>query len=342
MPHPPHPVLAAVGWDPARQDELAGLLDDRLTPGRCIRVDRGRALVLTAAGTLHVPAREPVATGDWLALAPGPRIARVLARRTQVARRPAGRRSAPQVLAANVDLLLVACGLDRPVREGRIRRFCALAAAGGVAAHVVLTKADLHPDPGALAAGLARATGLPVHVASAATGAGLGPVAALAAGGRTLALAGESGAGKSTLIAALSGADRATGAVRPGDAKGRHVTTARELVPLPGGGALVDTPGLREVGLAAEAGLEAAFADIAAVAAGCRFRDCTHEVEPGCAVRAAAEAGLVDPAEVDRMAAMRREARAAELRASTHELRRHARRFARAARAAGRTPRGRA
>ncbi len=340
MPLPPHPGLAAIGWDPDRRRELADMGVDRLVPARILRVDRGSVLALTPDGPVRATAREPLAAGDWVAL-DGPRVARRLARRSEIARHAVGGRSGAQVLAANVDLLVVVCGLDRPLRPGRVRRFAALARAGGAEPVVALTKADLHPDPAAVAAGLRSALGVGALALSALTGAGLDPLATLAAPDRTLALVGESGAGKSTLTAALAGIERATRAVREGDHKGRHTTTARELVPLPGGGALVDTPGLREVGVLDLSGVEEAFADVLEVAGACRFRDCAHESEPGCAVRAAAAAGLVDPAELDRLAAMRREAAAAELRANEHELRRHGRQGARRSREYARLTRGR-
>jgi ribosome biogenesis GTPase len=285
-------------------------------------------------------AREPLASGDWLAVDEG-RIAHRLERRTEIARRRPGRGSGRQVLAANVDLVLIVCGLDRPLRSGRIRRLVALARGGGADAALALTKADLVTGPDEVAAALTASIGLEATAVSASESRGLDALAALAAPDRTLVLLGESGAGKSTLVNALADTGRATGAVRGGDGKGRHTTTARELVPLPGGGALLDTPGLREVGLPDAAGLDAAFEEVAAVAAGCRFRDCAHGDEPGCAVRAAVAAGLLDGAEVDRMVAMQVEAAAADLRANEHERRRHERRFARMARSAQRDKRHR-
>ncbi len=336
---PPPPALAGIGWDDARRAEIAAL-GTGLRPARCIRVDGASALALTADGLERVRARVPIATGDWLAV--GERWARRMERRTEIARRaPGGRAGARQVIAANVDLLIAVCGLDRPLRIGRVQRSIALARGGGARAHVLLTKADLVADPDAIAAGLSASVGVDVGVVSAIDGSGLAALAALAAPDRTVALVGESGAGKSTLTNALVDARRAVGEVRGGDAKGRHTTTARELVPLPGGGALIDTPGLREVGVADVAGVEAAFGEITAIARACRFGDCRHEGEPGCAVCAAAEVGLLDREDVARMAAMRREAQAAELRADEHERRRHERRFARVAREAQRHKRGR-
>ena len=336
----PDSVLRPLGLDDDRLAELAALGDPGLRPARCVRVDRGSVLALTEDGVVRLHVREPLASGDWLAVRDGV-VARRLERRTEIARRRPGRGSSRQVLAANVDLVLVVCGLDRPLRSGRVRRLVALARGGGADAALVLTKADLASDPDAIAAALAASLGLEATAVSAQEPGGVDRVAQLAAPDRTLALLGESGAGKSTLVNALADTARATGAVRGGDAKGRHTTTARELVPLPGGGAVLDTPGMREVGLPDSAGLDAAFEEVAAVAAGCRFRDCRHEGEPGCAVAAAVAVGLLDAAEVDRMVAMRVEAEAAELRADEHERRRHERRFAKAVNSAQRMKRRR-
>ena len=165
---------------------------------------------------------------------------------------------------------------------------------------------------------------------------GVDEIAARAAPARTVVMLGESGAGKSSLANALLGRDAAaTGAVRGGDAKGRHTTTARHLLPLPGGGALIDTPGVRELGLwGAESGVARAFDDIEALAEGCRFRDCRHEAEPGCAVRAAAASGELDPGRLQSLRDLRRELAADELRRDERARRAHGRRGARAVRQA--------
>jgi ribosome biogenesis GTPase len=251
--HHPHHVLRPIGWDDARSAELAALGDPSLRPARCARVDRGGLIALAPEGPVALRRSVPLAAGDWLALS-GETIAHVLPRRGTVSRRAPGRAAGEQAIAANVDVLVAVLGFDRPLRFGRLRRALALAAQGGTAAAVALTKADLAEDPdGVRRAVAAAAPGVPVLVVGAREGAGVAEVAALAGPDRTIALLGESGAGKTTLTNALTGIDRATGAVRAGDAKGRHVTTARELLPLPGGGAIVDTPGLRELGVAAGA-----------------------------------------------------------------------------------------
>lgn len=349
MPPPDVPggALAALGFDSDRREELDSLERSGvagrgagLRPGRCIRVDRGSAVVLTDTDQVRVDTDGSLATGDWLALS-GSRLIAVLDRRGEIARRRAGPIGGRQIIAANVDVLGIVCGLDRPVKAGRIQRAVALARAGGAEPYVVLTKSDLHEDSAALAAALTSALATSAICVSAGDGSGLDELAALAAPSRTLAVIGESGAGKSTLTNALSAGGLATGEVRAGDAKGRHTTTARELIPLPGGGAIIDTPGLREVGVLDPAGVDAAFADVLDVAGACQFRDCRHEIEPGCAVRAAASSGLVDPDAVERMLAMRREAEAAELRAHEHDRRQSEKRFARVAREAQAHRRGR-
>jgi len=192
-----------------------------------------------------------------------------------------------QVLAANVDVVLVATSLNRDLNPRRLERYLAVAWEGGARPVIVLTKADLARDPVDIAiaevAVAEVAAGVDVLTVSAWTGTGLDAVAALARG-RTVAVVGSSGVGKSTLINALVGEERlATREIREDDARGRHATAQRQLVALPGGGALIDTPGLRE--------LASAFSDVEALAAGCRFADCAHEREPGCAVAAAVATG---------------------------------------------------
>ena len=338
--HHPHHVLRPIGWDDARSAELDALGDPTLRPARCARVDRGGLIALAPEGPVALRRSVPMAAGDWLALS-GETVAHVFGRRGTIARRAPGRAAGQQVIAANVDVLVAVLGLDRPLRFGRLRRALALAAQGGTEAAVALTKADLADDPdGVRRAVAAAAPGVTVLLVGAREGAGVAEVAALAAPDRTIALLGESGAGKTTLTNALTGAGRATSAVRAGDAKGRHVTTARELLPLPGGGAIVDTPGLRELGVAAGA-LDAAFPDLAELARGCRYRDCRHSGEPGCAVRAAAEAGLIAPERVDAMDALRREAESLELRMDARGHRQAERRFGRQAREAVRERRRR-
>jgi ribosome biogenesis GTPase len=261
------------------------------TPLRVLAQHRGRWLVcvgdtpqlLTARARLRE--HQPV-TGDWVLVDAGGAISEVLPRAGTIVRRAAGPRTEAQVLAANVDLALVVEPLPEP-NPRRAERLIALAGAGGVPSALVLTKADTATDM--VASRLARSLGVADSVAvSALHGTGLDLLRLLWRTGQTAVLLGPSGAGKSTLANALLGDDRqATGDVRASDGRGRHTTVARELLTLPGGALLIDTPGIREVGV--WDGTGGAFADIDALAAGCRFADCRHETEPGCAVRGAVD-----------------------------------------------------
>ncbi len=304
--------LAAYGWDEDLENEFTSHRAAGLVPARVAAVDRGLCDAVTEDGPVRasVPRAaspgDPVpCTGDWAALRPGgpdgrPVVAALLPRRTAITRASAGRDSRGQVLAANVDTVAVAVSLAARPAPGRIERLVALAWESGARPVVVLTKADQVADTAAAEADAAAAApGVPVVACSAATGDGVEAVRAVLAG--TVVLVGPSGAGKSTLGNALLGADSlVTGAVREADGKGRHTTVRRELLPLPGGGVLIDTPGLRGVGLVdASAGLERTFADVEELAAGCRFADCAHETEPGCAVLAAVEDGTLPQRRLD-------------------------------------------
>jgi ribosome biogenesis GTPase len=209
-----------------------------------------------------------------------------------------------EALAANVDLCLVTTSLDMDLNLRRLERFVALARAGGVEVLVVCTKGDLARDPVAEAAAVSSATGAETIVLSARDGWGVNGLRARLEPGRTHALVGMSGVGKSTLVNLLLGEERQrTLEVRESDARGRHATTHRELFALEDGALLIDTPGLRLPRMASTAGVEDAFADVAAAAAGCRFAHCAHAGEPGCGVAAAIEAGELAPS---RLAAMRK------------------------------------
>ncbi|MFF9086114.1 ribosome small subunit-dependent GTPase A [Streptomyces sp. NPDC014991] len=314
-----HP-LHRYGWNDAFAAGFAPYEADGLRPGRVVRVDRGSCEAVVAqdgqvtsvrAGTGPVASPDPVrnpCTGDWVALDLDQRVVRaLLPRRTTFVRAVSSRRSDGQVLAANIDQVLVAVSLADELDLGRVERFLSLAWESGGQPVVILTKADLVPDPVTLSY-LAEDTrrvapGARVLSVSAATGQGMDTLASLIGGGGggdgegggTAALLGMSGAGKSTLANALTGADvQRVDVTRDSDGKGRHTTTTRDLLPLPGGGVLIDTPGLRGVGLwEADSGVARAFSDVEALARDCRFHDCSHRTEPGCAVLAAAEEGTL-------------------------------------------------
>ncbi|ONK14884.1 ribosome small subunit-dependent GTPase A [Streptomyces sp. MP131-18] len=295
-----HGGLSAYGWDDSLELSFAAHRAAGHEPVRVIAVDRGRCDVVAAAGPLRAVTGRGLdpCTGDWAALEPGgePRLAALLPRRTAIVRASAARDSHGQVLAANVDTVVVAVSLTTALDAGRLERLLALAWESGARPVVALTKADGTEDVSdVLAEAAAAAPGVGVVATSAVSGEGLPELTALLTG--TVVLLGPSGAGKSTLGNALLGADRlATGAVRERDDKGRHTTVRRELLPLPGGGVLIDTPGLRGVGLhnAAE-GLDQVFPEMERLAADCRFADCAHEAEPDCAVLAAVESGELPP-----------------------------------------------
>jgi ribosome biogenesis GTPase len=267
--------------------------------------------------------------GDWVVIRDSPNshhtpvIERVLARRTVFTRAAAGRESRAQVIAANVDLVFAVCGLDADFNVRRIERYLARIWASGAEPAVILNKADLCDDLDArIAAVEARCRGVPIHVTSALHARGIETVRARVRHGMTVALVGSSGAGKSTLVNALLGEDRMhTAEVRASDSRGRHTTTRRHLVVLPGDGLLLDTPGMRELQLLDEAGLGAVFGDVAALASRCRFRDCHHETEPGCAVKAAVASGALDGDRFEHHRALEREARAFARRADAHKQR---------------------
>jgi len=240
------------------------------------------------------------AVGDWVAarhIEPGlALIEAVLPRQTRFSRRAAGRGIAEQVIAANVDLAAVVCGLDGDFNLRRLERYLVLVRESGAEAVVVLNKTDLCNSAAERVDEVARLRAGARIIAMSAQ-ATVEPLRAMVRG-RTVALLGSSGAGKSTIVNGLLGGERqATTEVRSSDSRGRHTTTNRMLLPLPGGGAIIDNPGMRELQLwASQDSLEGVFQDVAEIAGQCRFRDCTHESEPGCAVRGALEKGEIDPA----------------------------------------------
>lgn len=294
--------LTRYGWTETLDNAFAEHREAGLVPARIARVDRGLCDAVTESGPVRAaltalyspdPLQAPC-TGDWAALRPGaePHLVALLPRHSAIVRSSASRSSRGQVLAANVDTVIIALSLATPLDAAKLERLLALAWESGAQPVIVLTKADLAHDPEAVhAEAEALAPGVDILVTSVATGHNIDVLPAMMHG--TTVLLGPSGAGKSTLGNTLLGEELlATGTVREQDGKGRHTTVRRELVPLPGGGVLIDTPGLRGISLHdATDGLEQVFAEIESLARDCRFGDCSHNTEPGCAVRAAIQAG---------------------------------------------------
>ncbi|HYF45129.1 MAG TPA: ribosome small subunit-dependent GTPase A [Acidimicrobiales bacterium] len=285
--------------------------------GRITRIDRGRALVAVGDEQHSVvdTGEHDLTVGDRVRFE-GEALVELLPRSSLLTR--LGADGEPQPIAANVDVVVVVAGLDRPVKAGRLLRATTQAWEAGSTPLIVLTKSDLE-DPEPVIADLGvQLVGVDVLAVSSKTGNGMDDLRDRLAG-RTAVLLGESGAGKSSLINALTEGDELVGEVRESDAKGRHTTTWRQLVDLPGGGALIDTPGVRSLGLWADAeSVEAAFTDIADLAEHCRFRDCSHDSEPGCAVRAAVEDGSLAAERIDQYHSLRREAESLERRTDAH------------------------
>ena len=307
-------MLKSYGWSDELQRQFTALAAEGLIPGRVILQQRGLYGLATDLGEIRAeisgrlardaPAGGYPAAGDWVAAAVGDTgelaiIHHVLPRRTAFTRKAAGPSGGIQVVAANVDVAFLTASLGADLNPRRLERYLASAWQSGAAPVVLLTKADLCRDLDAAVAPIERlAAGAPVHALSAFTGQGLEAVKAYLAPGRTAVMVGSSGVGKSTLLNALLGSERmVTQAIREQDGRGRHTTSHRELILLPGGGLLLDTPGMRELGLwDSDEGLAATFEDIETLAAGCKFSDCGHGAEPGCAVRAAITRGVLEEA----------------------------------------------
>jgi len=331
--------LPALGWDDGFRAAYEPYDRPDHRPARVVRVDRGICTALAADGAYRVsvggallaaasqdPTRLP-GTGDWVAIRTWPdertTIEVVLPRRSAIIRASAGAEALPQLLASNVDTVAVVAPVDPEPDLGLVERLLAVAWESGATPIVVLTKVDLTAHADAIVDEIAElAPGVAVYGVSANTGTGLEPLRALTAAGRTLGLLGASGSGKSTLVNALVGATvMGTQAIRRSDGRGRHTTTHRALHPIPGGGAVLDTPGIRAVGLFdSTEGLRHTFADIEALARDCRFRDCGHTTEPGCSVAAALASGELAPRRMESYRRLEREI--------AHENRRHDARLA--------------
>ena len=334
--------LKDYGWDEGFAVSFADLSERGLEPARVVRQSRDLSTLIASSGErlgevsglFRNRARGPAdfpAVGDWAAVrtVPGGRavIESLLPRRSAFTRKAAGEAVEAQVVAANVDTVFLVSGLDGDFNLRRMERYLTTAWSSRAEPVVVLNKADLHADSAAFAAAAAGvAPGVPVLAVSALAERGLESLGPYLLPGRTIALLGSSGVGKSTIINRLLGEERfATAAVSDAEAgRGRHTTSARELARLPGGALLVDTPGMRELGLwADDEGLDRTFEEIDALAARCRFPDCGHEHEPGCAVRAAVEAGRIDRARWESFLKLRREMRFLELKKDEKARRQH-------------------
>ncbi|MCY1138789.1 ribosome small subunit-dependent GTPase A [Actinoplanes sp. Pm04-4] len=305
-------VLSQLGWDEFLASAYRPFDRSDATAGRVLRADRGVCTVLDESGVTRAslggnvllkaakdPALLPCA-GDWVVLRHWPdrrtTAEAVLPRRTCLIRRTSDKDSTGQVLAANMDTVAVVEPIHPEPDDARIERLLALAWESGARPLLVLTKADTTADPEAITRQVAEiAPGVPVVAVSARLALGVEQIRSYAGEGHTLALLGRSGAGKSTLVNALAGtAVMPVQQIRDVDGKGRHTTAYRNLVLLAGGGAVLDTPGIRGVGLLDTAeGLSRAFADLTGLAQDCRFDDCRHESEPGCAVTAAVADGTL-------------------------------------------------
>ena len=312
------PALEELGWDAEWASTLEHLEDDNLLPARIAAHHRGSYVVWSADGELRARAAGRLfyahdvgaplpAVGDWVAIARNgdgqSTVAAILPRRSAFVRKSAGRDSTEQVLAANVDVALLLAGLDDDFSLRRLERYVATAWESGAEPVVVLTKTDLCDDVTAAALSVESvAIGVPVYPVSNLTGEGLDALAARLEEGRTAVLLGSSGVGKSSLLNSFAGAELMPTRGLASDGTGRHTTTHRELVRLPTGALVIDTPGLRELQFW-EGDLSAAFEDIEALATECRFRDCAHVHEPGCAVHTAIDDGRL---ELDRLRSWRK------------------------------------
>lgn len=305
----------ALGWSPFFMSQLELEELDTLTPARIATVHRDRVVGFSEIGALELTLDPGITTaavgvGDWVLCAPARhRLVRVLDRQTELTRGTEYHTGEKQLIAANLDTLFITSSCNNDFNQARLERYLALAHDAMITPVILLTKADQTDDP-AIYIDKARALGRDLEVI--AMNAKTDDIPTLLAPwcgqGQTVALAGSSGVGKTTIANALTGGDAATRAIREDDARGRHTTTGRSLHRMRSGGWLIDTPGMRGLGVAEVAyGIDATFPEISELAEQCKFRDCEHETEPGCAVQAAIETGDIDPDRLTRFKKLKRE-----------------------------------